>query len=67
MGGVDHDLLAVCKPHDCAEHSMVLLYAPSTGSVAGKVVQAGKSTPLGQPSPAEKAELERAWKREWRP
>ena len=67
VGGVAHDLLAVCKQHDCAEHTMVLMYAPSTGSVAGKVVQAGKSTPLGQPSPAEKAELERAWKREWRP
>ena len=67
VGGVDHDLLAVCKQHDCAEHSMVLLYAPSSGSVAGKVVQAGRSTLLGQPSPAVKAELERAWKREWRP
>ena len=41
VGGIDQDLLAVCKQHDCAEHAMVLLYAPSTGSVAGKVVQAG--------------------------
>jgi hypothetical protein len=65
--GVDHDLLAVCKPHDCGEHSLVLLYSPSTGGVAGKVVQAGRSMLLGQPSPAVKAELERAWKREWRP
>ena len=67
VGGVDHDLLAVCKPHDCAEHAMVLLYAPPTGSVAGKVVQAGRSTLLGQPSSAVKAELEHAWKHEWRP
>ena len=67
VGGVDHDLLAVCKPHDCGEQSMVLLYAPSSGRVAGKVVQGGRSTLLGQPAAAVKTELERAWKREWRP
>lgn len=67
VGGTPHQLLAVCKPHDCDEHALVLLYAPESGRLAGKVVQAGCSTRLGHPSPAVAAALERHWAGEWRP
>lgn len=66
VDGTAHELLAACKPHDCAEHALVLLYAPASGRLAGKVVQAGRSTLLGNPSPAVAAALERHWAAEWR-
>jgi hypothetical protein len=64
--GAEYQLASVCKPHDCAEHNTVLLYDAAQGLVVGKVYQAGRSTLIGNPSPALARELERLWAEEWR-
>ncbi|APW37303.1 hypothetical protein RD110_08945 [Rhodoferax koreense] len=70
LEGVDYTLVAVCKPHDCADHNSVLLYGTNIASeqvaVFGKVVQDGKSTLVGEPPPVVAAALDRIWATEWR-
>lgn len=65
--GADYRQLAVCKPHDCGDNNLVLLYSPADKAVFGKIVERGRSTVFGKPSPALATELERLWKTEWRP
>lgn len=65
--GADYRQLAVCKPHDCSDNNLVLLYSPADKAVFGKIVERGRSTVFGKPSPALATELERLWKAEWRP
>lgn len=55
-----------CKPHDCADHNAVILYAPATGAVYGTLHQKGRTTLLGHPPPAVAEALARLWKQEWR-
>ena len=64
--GQDFALAAVCKPHDCADHNTVLLWTPKPGVLHGLVFQQGRSTLIGNPSPAMAQELQRLWKSEWR-
>lgn len=66
VAGADYQLVSVCKPHDCADNNMVLLYAANSGSLVGKLQNAGRGVLLGNPSPAMAAELERIWLSEWR-
>jgi hypothetical protein len=62
--GADYVQIATCKNHDCADHRVLLLWsAPDV--VYGKVVQRGKSTLIGSPSPAMAGELDRLWKQQW--
>ncbi len=65
--GVDYRLVAVCKPHDCADNNMVVLYAKAERRLVGKVFEGGSQvTYLGAPSRALADELERLWTEEWR-
>jgi len=68
--GVDYTLVAVCKPHDCADHNSALLYAANAsaeqGSLYGKVYQDGKSIMIGDPPPSIAAALNKIWATEWR-
>lgn len=72
LEGVDYTVIAVCKPHDCADHNTVVLYAAgdgtlgSAGTVYGKVVRAGKSSFIGEPPPAMATALDTLWAAEWR-
>lgn len=59
-------LAAVCKPHDCGDNNMVLLYDAARAVVYGRVHQAGRTTLFGNPPPAIGAELDRLWLKEWR-
>ena len=67
IAGADYVELAFCKPHDCHDNNVVLLYSRATGSVYGLVFEGNRrSTLIGQPPAAVAAELERLWRSEWR-
>ena len=66
VAGNDFALAATCKPHDCADHNMVLLWTPKPGVLHGLVFQQGRSTLIGNPPPEVAKELQRLWAAEWR-
>ena len=63
--GADFVRIATCKNRDCYDNTVVLLWA-APDVVYGKVVQKGRSTLIGSPSPAVATELEKLWKIEFR-
>lgn len=67
VGGVRYWLGTACKPHDCGDNSLVLLWDGAGAKVHGLVQQKGRQTTFGNPSPAVAAELPRLWANEWRP
>ena len=66
VAGADFVLIATCKNHDCYDNTVLLLWSGAQNVVYGKVVQKGKSTPIGAPPPAVVAEMEKLWKAEFR-
>lgn len=64
--GEDYTLAAACKPHDCGDNSMVLLYSPAQKVVYVHVHARARDLTLGSPPPALAAEMARLWKKEWR-
>jgi hypothetical protein len=62
----DYVMLYTCKNHDCYDNNVVLLWSGVQNVVYGKVNQKGKSTLIGNPSPAVAAELEKIWKKQFR-
>ena len=66
VAGTEYTLAASCKPHDCADNNLVLLWKPDQAQVLGLVHQRGKNTFVGAPAPAMARELEKLWAAEWR-
>jgi hypothetical protein len=66
VGGDEYQVATPCKPHDCGDNNLLLLYSPARGVVYGKLFEKGRSTPLGQPNAAMSAELDRMWNKEFR-
>jgi len=66
VAGADYQLVSVCKPHDCFDNNMLLLWAAGPRTVYGKVVQGSRSTSIGAPPAAVAQELDRLWKAEYR-
>ncbi len=66
VAGTDYRLLAVCKPHDCADNKLIVLYSPANKAVYGRIFERGRVTLIGRPSAEVAAELERLWQTEWR-
>jgi hypothetical protein len=64
--GRDYTLAAACKPHDCADNNVVVLYHEGEGVVYAQVHQRGQSVTLGGPPSLVALELGRLWKAEWR-
>jgi Inhibitor of vertebrate lysozyme (Ivy) len=62
----DYVMLYTCKNRDCYDNNVVLLWSGIQNVVYGKVYQKGKSTLIGNPSPAVAAELEKLWKKHFR-
>lgn len=58
---------AFCKPHDCHDHNIVLLYDAVAGKAYGALFEPGTGLVLlNAPPPALAAELQRTWRSEWR-
>jgi len=66
VAGNDFALAATCKPHDCADHNMLVLWTPKPGVLHGLVFQKGRTTLIGDPPPEVAKELQRLWTAEWR-
>jgi len=66
VAGAEYRQVAVCKPHDCYDNSIVVLYSPAKKTVYGKIHEHDKSTLIGKPSREVAAELERLWKARFR-
>jgi hypothetical protein len=65
VAGDAYQMATPCKPHDCGDNNLLLLYSPAKG-VYGKLYEKGRTTLLGAPGPVMTAELERLWKKEFR-
>lgn len=65
-GGTRYWLGASCKPHDCGDNNLVLLWDEAGRKVHGLVHRSGRQTLFGQPPPAVARELPRLWAEEWR-
>ncbi len=66
VAGSDYQLASPCKPHDCADNNLLLLWGAGKGVVYGRLYEKGRVTLLGSPDAAMAAELERLWKKEFR-
>ena len=67
IDGHTYTLAAACKPHDCGDNNLVLLYNPGSGTVHGRVLQQGRRVTLvGNPPPRLATALETLWRQEWR-
>jgi hypothetical protein len=63
---VQYQVATPCKPHDCSDNNLLLLYASASGKVVGRLVEKGQVTWIGTPGAALSSELDRLWKREFR-
>ena len=66
VAGSAYTLASSCKPHDCYDHNLVLLWQAAEGKVYGLVQQQGRQTPIGAPPAAVANELPKIWAREFR-
>ncbi|MDF2116305.1 Ivy family c-type lysozyme inhibitor [Roseiarcaceae bacterium H3SJ34-1] len=60
VGGKTYLSGYVCKPHDCADNALAVLFDNNGASVSGVVKQGGKLRYLGAPDAAIKAALDDA-------
>lgn len=65
VAGIDYRLLAVCKPHDCGDNKLIVLYSPAGKVAYGRIFERGRISIFGRPSADLTAELERLWKSAW--
>ncbi|HPU53874.1 MAG TPA: Ivy family c-type lysozyme inhibitor [Burkholderiaceae bacterium] len=66
LAGETFQVATPCKPHDCADNNLLLLYSPAKGLVYGHLHQQGRATLLGAPGTAMRLELQRLWRKEFR-
>ena len=43
VAGTEHQLVSVCKNHDCYDDNMMLLYAAASQTLYAKVVHRGRA------------------------
>lgn len=64
IGGIRYELYYACKPHDCADSAMELMFAPNGTKAWAAMVEDGKSvTYLGSPSVTQQAVLKEAFQK----
>jgi hypothetical protein len=65
--GVEYLVLQSCKPHDCGEHNILIIYSPASHAVYAKLVEEGKATILGKPSAEISSALNRLYEEQFGP
>ena len=66
IAGTRYPQLTGCKPHDCGDNNALVLSAPRTGAVYGKIFVRQIPSFIGEPSRAIAEELDGLWRAEWR-
>ena len=66
VAGASYQVATPCKPHDCADNNLLLLYSPTRGDLYGHLHEKGKVTRLGGPNDAMANELQKMWNKEFR-
>lgn len=66
IAGTRYQQLTGCKPHDCGDNNALVLFAPQTGVVYGKIMVRQVPRFIGAPPPNIADALERLWRTEWR-
>lgn len=66
VAGETYQVATPCKPHDCADNNLMLLFAPDKGAVYGQLYEKGRITLIGAPDAALATELQKMWKKEFR-
>ena len=60
IGGTRYELFNACKPHDCADSRVEVMFAPNGAQAWAGVYETGKPIVwLGAPSPAQQKAMER--------
>lgn len=66
LAGTHHEMYSVCKPHDCADHQLVLLFSRERGVAYGRLRENGRSPRwVGDPPPALRPHIERLFREQW--
>lgn len=64
IDGIRYELFYACKPHDCADNAMELMFAPHGAKAWAALTEDGKSvTYLGSPSLQQQAVLKEAFQK----
>jgi hypothetical protein len=59
-----YELFYACKPHDCADNAMGLMFAPHGAKAWGAMVEDGKAVSfLGAPNAAQQAVFKEAFQK----
>jgi hypothetical protein len=66
IDGTSYRVLTGCKPHDCGDNNALVLYAPSTDTVYGKIMVRRIESLIGAPPRTIAGELDRLWRAESR-
>lgn len=67
LGGSPYRLYEECKPHDCAENNLVLLYSADRGVAYGRLRDRGQLRWLGNPPAALAGEIDKLMREAWGP
>lgn len=67
LGGAPYRLYEKCKPHDCADNHLVLLYSADRGVAYGRLRDRGQLGWLGSPSAALAGEIDKLMREAWGP
>lgn len=60
--GATYEVFQVCKPHDCHDNQMVVMFAPNGARAWGALQEAGKPTAyFGSPGDAQQAAMKAAF------
>ena len=63
--GAEYLFFHICKPHDCGEHHIVVLYSASTSRCYAKLSEAGKVAKLGNPNAQISTALDKHYQEEF--
>lgn len=66
IGGTVYQEITACKPHDCYDNNLLLLYEPNRSAIYGKVLMKAAPSVVGSPPLQLAAEIEKRWRMHWR-